>query len=47
MRGLKYQLAPLADVIDTPSETSDHRSFAVPSAWSETFVASPAARHGF
>ena len=33
MRGLEYQLAILTDVVETPSDASDHGSFPVASAW--------------
>ena len=33
MRGLEYQLAVLTDVVETPSDASDHGSFPVASAW--------------
>ncbi len=34
-RGLEYQLPILADVVETPSDASDHGSFPVASAWPE------------
>jgi hypothetical protein len=33
MSGLEYQLAILTDVVETPSDASDHGSFPVASAW--------------
>ncbi len=33
MKGLEYQLAILTDVVETPSDASDHGSFPVASAW--------------
>ena len=33
MRGLEHQLAILTDVVETPSDASDHGSFPVASAW--------------
>jgi hypothetical protein len=33
MRGLGYQLAILTDIVETPSDASDHGSFPVASAW--------------
>ncbi|HKM83947.1 MAG TPA: hypothetical protein VJY15_23695 [Candidatus Acidoferrum sp.] len=33
MRGLEYQLAILTDVVETPSDASDHGSFPAASAW--------------
>ncbi len=33
MRGLEYQLAILTDIVETPRDASDHRSFPVASAW--------------
>ena len=39
MRGLKYQLAILTDVVETPSDASDHGSFPVASAWPKLTLA--------
>ena len=39
MRGLEYQLAILTDVVETPSDASDHGSFPVASAWPKLPVA--------
>ena len=33
MKGLEYQLATLTDVVEPPSDASDHGSFPVASAW--------------
>jgi hypothetical protein len=36
-KGLAYQLLLLGDVVETPSDLSDHRSFPVARAWPENF----------